>query len=173
MCTIIPTYLEPIHQPIRWRPGRVGNAEIELYPILATAAPCIYQSLAIANKEFISLNPTHGSTLLKKKDLAWSRLACMLRSRYVPPSPRSAPSSKLSQLYVPVSAVSRAERCKPCPVALIPTLGCSQPLLPSLLLLASALSGNIIPGYFEVCLFVRGKKGPYTRTRLVTPQEKN
>ena len=31
--------------------GGVANAEIELYPILATIAPCIYPSLAIANKE--------------------------------------------------------------------------------------------------------------------------
>ena len=60
---------------------------------------------------------------------------------------------KLSSLDVPVSPVSRAERCKPCPVALVPTLGSSRPLPPSLLLLASALSGNLIPG----CLFVEVK----------------
>ena len=39
-----------------------------------------------------------------------------------PPSPRSASSSKLSPLYVSLSPVARAERCKPCPVALVPTL---------------------------------------------------
>ena len=33
------------------------NAEIELYPILATAAPCVYLSLAIANKELYILEP--------------------------------------------------------------------------------------------------------------------
>ena len=57
-------------------------------------------------------------------------LYCMPPS--LSPSPRSAPSSKLSPLYVPASPVPRAERCKPCPVALVPTLGCSasrsQPL---------------------------------------------
>ena len=86
--------------------------------------------------------------------LTWSRLACMLRSRCPPPSPRSAPSSKLSPLYVPVSPDSRAERCEPCPVALVPTVGCSRPL-PLSLLLASALSGNIIQGY--ICIFVQVK----------------
>ena len=35
----------------------MANAEIELYPILATAAPCIYLSLAIANKELYILEP--------------------------------------------------------------------------------------------------------------------
>ena len=40
---------------------------------------------------------------------------CMLRSRCLPPSPRSAPSSKLSPLYVPVSPVSRADmQAVPC-----------------------------------------------------------
>ena len=47
----------------------------------------------------------------------------------------------------PCTPVSRAERCKPCLVALVPTLGCSRPLPPSLLLLAPALSGIIMPGY--------------------------
>ena len=93
------------------------------------------------------MNPTHGSTLPPEKYLAWSRLACMLRSRRLPSSPRSAPSPKLSLLYVPVSPVSRAERCKPCPVALVSTLGRSRSLSLSLILLASALSGNIITGY--------------------------
>ena len=51
------------------------------------------------------------------------------------------------RLYVPVSPVSRAGRCKPRPVALVPTLRSSRPLPPSLVLLASALSGNIIPGH--------------------------
>ena len=88
------------------------------------------------------------------KYLPWSRLACMLRSRCLPPSPRSAPSSKLSPLYVPVSPVSRADRCKPCPVALVPTLGCSRPLPPSLLLLACALSGKYYAG---VCLLDKVK----------------
>ena len=93
----------------------------------------------------------------------------MLRSRCLLPSPRSPPSSKLSPLCVPVSPISRPERCKPCPVALVPTLGCSRPLPPSLPLLASALSGNIIPGYVPCS----SKNGPYIRTRLVTPQKKN
>ena len=35
----------------------MANAEIELYPILATAASCIYLSLAIANKELYILEP--------------------------------------------------------------------------------------------------------------------
>ena len=87
----------------------------------------------------------------------------------MPPSPHSAPTSKLSPLYVPVSPDSRAKRCKPCPVALVPTLGCSRPLPPSLLLLASALSGNIRR---DMCFWCN-KNGPYIRTRLVIPQEKN
>ena len=50
------------------------------------------------------------------------------------PSPRSPPSSKVSPLCVLASPVLRAERCKPCPVALAPTLDYSasrsQPLDP-------------------------------------------
>ena len=105
----------------------------------------------VANKELYILEPSPWFQSAPKKYLVWSRLAIMLRLRCLPPLPRSAPSSKLSPLYVPVSPVSRAERCKPCPEALVPTLGCSQPLPPSLLLLASALSGNLIPGYVFLC----------------------
>ena len=87
-----------------------------------------------------------------------ARDACHPRRarRHLPSFPRS----------VPVSPVSSAERCKPCPVALV---RCSRPLLPNLLLLASALPGTIIPGY----VFCSSKNGPYIWTRLVTPQEKN
>ena len=92
----------------------------------------------------------------------------MLCSRCLPPLPRSAPSSKLSPLYVHVSLVSRAERCTPCPVALVPTLGCSRPLPPSLSCW-HPLSGSIILRY----AFCSSKNGPYIRTRLVTPQEKD
>ena len=35
----------------------MANAEIELCPILATAAPCIHLSLAIASKELYILEP--------------------------------------------------------------------------------------------------------------------
>ena len=133
----------------------MANAETELYTVLATTAPRIYLSLAIANKELYILEPYPWFLSAPKKYLAWSRLACMLRSRCMPPWPRSAPSSKLFTRYVPVSPVSRAERCKPCPVALVPTLGCSRPLPPSLLLLASALSGNIIPRYIFLLNYKR------------------
>ena len=116
------------------------------------------------------MNPTHDSTLPKTKHLAWSRLACMLRSRCLPPSPRSAPSSKLYPLYVPVSPVSCAERCKPCPVALVPTLGCSpastsQPPPASILSVRKYNTG--------ICIFCSSKNGPYIRTRLVTSLDKN
>ena len=61
------------------------------------------------------MNPTHGSTLPPKKYLAWSRLACMLRLRCLPPSPPSAPSSRLSTLYVPVTRLPRGEmQAVPC-----------------------------------------------------------
>ena len=70
--------------------------------------------LAIANKELYILVPYPWFHSAPKKYLAWSRLACMLRSRCLPPSPRSAPSSTLSPLDFPVSPVSRAERFEPC-----------------------------------------------------------
>ena len=114
------------------------------------------------------MNPIHGSTLPKKKK--WpgrdSRACCARDACHPRRARRHLPSFLL---YVPVSPVSRADRCKPCPVALVPTLGCSRPLPRSLLLLAFALSGNIIPGY----IFCSSKNGPYIRTRLVTPQAKN
>ena len=72
----------------------------------------------------------------------------MLRSRCLPPSLRSATSSKLSPLYVPVSPVSRAEGCKPCPVPLCPY--------------------NTEYRDTSVC---SSKNSPYIRTRLVTPQK--
>ncbi len=78
----------------------------------------------------------------------------MLRSRCLPPSPLLVSSFKLFPLYVPVSPVPRAERYKPCPVGLVLPLGCDRPQSPSLLLLASALSGHIIPG----CIFWFKKK---------------
>ena len=53
--------------------------------------------------------------------------------------------SLLPPLYVPVSPVARAARCNPCPVALVPTLGCSRPPSRNLDLVRSALSGRIIP----------------------------
>ena len=147
----------------------IGLGYIYIVPDLATAARCIYLSLVIANQELHILEPYPWLHSAQRKHSAWSRLACMLRSLCVPPLPRSAPSSKLSPLCVPVSPVSRGERCKSYPVALVPTLGCSRPLPPSLLLLASALSGNIIPGD----VFLLSKNGPYIRTRLVTQQEEN
>ena len=94
----------------------------------------------------------------------------MLRLRCLQPSPRSAPSSKLSPLYVPVSPVSRAERCKPCLMALVPTLGCSRPLPPT----ASSCWHPLCPEIkYRDMSFCSSKNGPYIRTRLVTPQEKN
>ena len=53
----------------------------------------------------------------------------------------ATPSSKLSPLYVPVSPVARAAKCKPCSVALVPTLGCCRPQT-NLDLLRSALPGR-------------------------------
>ena len=145
----------------------MANAEIELYPILASLAPCIYPSLAIANKELYILKLYPWFHSAPNIYLARSRFAGMLRLRCQTPSPRSAPSSKLPPLDVPVSPISRAGRCKMCPVVLMPTLGCFRPLPPSFLLLASALSCNIIPGYALLFNF----NGPYIRIRLVTPQE--
>ena len=110
----------------------------------------VYLSVAIANNELhiLELYPWFHSAPKKILGQVETRVHAALAMP--PTSPRSAPSSKLSPLYVPVSPFSRAERCKPYPLALVPTLGCSRPLPPSLLLLASALSGNMIPGYVFV-----------------------
>ena len=110
--------------------------------------------------------------LCPKKYLPWSRFACMLRSRCLLPSPRAAPSSKLSPLYVPVSPVSRVERCKPCPVARVPTLGCSWPLPPNLSSCWHPLCPVCPEIYYRDMSICLRKNGPYIRTRLVTPQEK-
>ena len=111
------------------------------------------------------MNPAHGSTL-PKYFLSWSRRACVLRSRCLPLSSRSAPSSELFPLYVPANPTSRAKGCKPYSVALVPTLGCSRPLPASLLL------HLIYPQihYRDIC-FRSSRNGPYIRTCLVTPQE--
>ena len=97
---------------------------------------------------------------------------CMLPSRRMPPlppSPHSASSSELSPLYVPLSPVTRAERCKPCPVALVPTLGCFRSPPPSLLLLTCALSGSVIQGSVFI---LKSNRSLFSRIRLVIPQGK-
>ena len=58
---------------------------------------------------------------------------------------------------------SRGERCKPCPVALVPTIGCFRPPPPSLLLLRFALSASIIPGSV---IMLNSKGSSFSRTRL-------
>ena len=92
--------------------------------------------------------------------------SCMLPSRCMLASMRSAPSAKLPPLYVPMSPVARPPRFKQCPVALVPTLGCSRRPDRNLDLLISALYGHIIPeGTFS-------QNGPHiSRTRPVIPQE--
>ena len=42
---------------MRWRPGRVANAEIELYPILSTATQWMYLCLPIAIRELCIPEP--------------------------------------------------------------------------------------------------------------------
>ena len=94
----------------------------------------------------------------------------MLPSPCMLPSMCSAPSAKLPPLYAPVSPVARAPRFKPCPVALVPTLGCSRPPTRNFYLLRSSLSGRIIPAY--IYLFQR-QNGPYiSRKSPFIPQEK-
>ena len=85
------------------------------------------------------------------------------------PSPRSASSSELFPLFAPLSPVARAERCKPCPVALVLTLGCFWPAPPSFLLFASGLSGSILPRYL---FMLKSKWSSFSGTRLIIPQEK-
>ena len=106
--------------------------------------------------------------------LLWSRLA------HAPPamhdtlaalgtifSPiRSGPSFPRS---VPVSPVAPAARCKPCPVALVPTLGCSRPPARNLDLVRSARPGRIIR---EDMFILKTKRSLHFRTRRVIPQEK-
>ena len=82
------------------------------------------------------MNPTHGSTLPRKKHLAWSRIACMLLSRS--PSPRTAPSYTLSALNVPVSpSPARRDASRPlwrsfqhsaAPGLYLPASSCWHPL---------------------------------------------
>ena len=73
------------------------------------------------------------------------RDSCMLLSRCMLPSIRSAPSANLSPFYVPASPVGRARRFKPCPVTLVPTRGCSRLPVRNLDLLRSALSARVLP----------------------------
>ena len=78
------------------------------------------------------------------------RYWCMLPSRCMLPSLRSAPSANLPPLYVPVSPVAAPPRFKPCPVALVPTLGCPRPPTRNPHLLKFALSGCIIPEHIFI-----------------------
>ena len=90
-CTIIAADLEPIHPANQMAPWARGERKNRFVPDFGHNSTPVWLSLI---RSYISLNPTHGSTLPKKKHLSWSRLACMLRSRCMPPSL----SSKLSPL---------------------------------------------------------------------------
>ena len=64
--------------------------------------------------------------------------------------------SKLHPLYVPVIPVVRAERSKPCPVALVPTLACSRPPAKNLNLLRPAIQVRTkVPEYI---IFLKSKR---------------
>ena len=97
------------------------------------------------------------------------RDSCMLPSRCMLPSLHPVPSSKLPPFCLPVSPVTRAARCKPCPVALVPILGCSRPPARNLDLVRSARPGRIIR---EDMFILKTKRSLHFRTRRVIPQEK-
>ena len=141
----------------------MANAEIELYRILATVSPT-WVCLSLIRRE-LSLDLNHGSTLPKTTYLPWSSRvhAALLMCATL------ASLGRLSPLYFPMSSASRAERYKPCYVALVPTLGCSRSLPPSLLLLASVLSGNITPGYV---FLLKDKRSLHSDTSSYPAREK-
>ena len=64
---------------------------------------------------------------------------CMLSSLRSAPSCHRFDQVQASPALCPVSPVAPAVRCKPCPVALVPTLGCSRPPSRNLDLLRSAV----------------------------------
>ena len=127
-------------------------------------------SLAIANKELYILEPYPWFHSAPPKN-TWpgrdSRACCARDASHL------AALGAILQAFpalCPVSPVSRTARCKPRPVALVPTLSCSRPLPPSLLLLASALSGNIIPGYV---FLLKHKRSLHSDTSSYPTREKN
>ena len=118
---------------------------------------------------FYILEPYPWYSALSPKNLCLgrdSRTCCPSDACHPRRARRHLPSFLRS---IPVNPVPRAERCKPCPVALVPILSCpgssSQPLDH----LKSALSGTIIPGsVFKL----KSKRSVFSRTRLVIPQTK-
>ena len=146
----------------------MANA-VELYPTLAQGAPCIlYLSMAIADVKFCILKPYPWFHCAPKISLGL--VGTRGHDALAMPATLAALSAIFQAFPVLCLCKPRLQRgeMQACPVALVPTLGCSRPLLPSLLLVASALSGNIIPGY----VFLLSKNGPYIRTCIVTPQAK-
>ena len=141
VCTIIAADLEqiqPANQMASWARGERWN---RMVPDLATAAPCIYLSLAITNKKLYILEPCPWFQSTQNK-LFWSRLACMLRWRCLPPSPRSAPSSSFPRsmsLWAPSPARRDASRAlwrsfqhSAAPGLYLPASSCWHPLCPEI-----------------------------------------
>ena len=95
--------------------------------------------------------------------------SCTLPSRCTQFSLRSAPSSKLPPLYVPMSPVARATSWKSCPAALVPTLACSRPRARNFDLLISALSRHIISEPFFV---LKSKRSLYFSDMSSYPSRK-
>ena len=147
----------------------MANAEIELYPILATAAPCVHLSLAIANKELYVLEPYPWFHSAPKK------MHGLVETRVHDALEMPATLAALGAIFGAFPALCPCEPRLPrgemqaVPCGARSNIRRSRPLPPRLLLLASALSGNIIPGMY----FSSSKNSPYIWTRLVTPQEKN
>ena len=150
----------------------MANAEIELYPILATAAPCIYLNLAIADKEFYILEPYPWFHSAQKTifGLVETRVHMLLAM--------PATLAALGAIFQAFPALCPCEPRLPrgemqavlcgarSNTRLLPA-ATSQP--PPAGIRSVRKHNTRIPGMS----FCSSKKGPYFRTRLVTPQEKN
>ena len=150
-CTVVAPDINPIHPINRMaslaRGERWNITESDFGHGSTVYISELYLSLAIANRQLYILEPYPWFHPCQNKILR------LIETRVHAALAMSATLAavgaifKLSTPYVLARPVFRAQRCKPCPVVLVSTLGCSRCLPPSPLLLASALSGNIIPRY--------------------------
>ena len=145
------------------------NAERELYPILATAAPCIYLSLAITNKELYILEPYPWFHPAPKT--MFGLVETRVHAALAMPATLAALGAIFQAFPAPCPCGPRLPRGE---MQAVPCGARSNTrLLPASTSQASPADIRSVRKYDTgICLFVQ-VNAPYIRTRLVTPQEKN
>ena len=143
----------------------MANAEIDLYPILAAAEPCIYLSLAVANKDLYILEPYPWFHSSPKKTFG------LVETRVHAALAMPATLAALCTIFQAFSCEPRLPRGE-MQAVLCDARSDTRRLPASTSQPPSAGIRSVWKYNTRTCV-CSSKNGPYIRTRLVTPQEKN